>query len=275
MLTHSDRLRGTVVDAQIHTAARASDLRVSRFGIVVDELGNECGAVSDRYTLVRNADLIAAVDLASDDLGLELECAGGIYSMSGRSQYTFYLPGDFKVPGDNSDVRTNITIGNGYGGTHNVDGTGGTYRLVCSNGMSIGTIVSAMKRRHVGEFDLMRLVQEMMVKLVEETTTEKQRAILAAETPFEWNVSKAENEGDAVVRQRNNTLLQTIAKDTPKRYVQGLSDAIKAYRTDVGHTTWAIVQAVGEIAQHDMNHTQAAQNWSRRNQARVMEVVGI
>ncbi len=79
MLTRTERLRGSVVDAQIHTIAHASDLRVSRFGMVTDDRGYECGSVGPNYRLVRNADLVAAVDLTTDKLGLDLEVERGLY----------------------------------------------------------------------------------------------------------------------------------------------------------------------------------------------------
>jgi len=153
MLTRKDRLRDSVVDAKIHTVAHAADLRVSRFGMVTDERGHECGAVGPNYRLVRNADLIASVDLTCDKLGLDLEVERGLYG-GGKSAYTFLLPEAWKVPGDTSDLKSNITVGNGYGGTKNLWGTGGTYRMICTNGMSVGTIVSQMRQRHIGEFDV-------------------------------------------------------------------------------------------------------------------------
>lgn len=274
MLTRKERLRDSVVDAQIHTVAHAADLRVSRFGMVTDERGHECGAVGPNYRLVRNADLIASVDLTCDKLGLDLEVERGLYG-GGKSSYTFLLPETWKVPGDTSDLKSNITVGNGYGGTKNLWGTGGTYRMICTNGMSVGTIVSQMRQRHIGEFDVLELVEDMMLELIAQVTHEKRRAIEAAETVFEYNVVNATTEDDRLLRGQNHLLLTTIGKDTPKRYQKPLADAIKTLRHEVGHTAWAIVQAIGEIAEHDMHNSNAALEWRRRNQVRVLETVGV
>jgi len=274
MLTHRDRLAPALVDAKIHTAARGCDLRVSRFGIVIDDHGHECGAVSTRYKLVRNADLVAAVDLASDKFGLELECESGTYR-NGRSKYEFLMPNEWQVPGDNSRLRSRFTLFNGYGGTDKVRGMGGTYRLICSNGMSVGEILAWMGQKHVGEFDILALVEDMMLRTIDAMHTEKERAIIQAETAFEYKVEAATDEDDRETRKRNHGLLVAVGEDTPKKYQQPLAAAIHDYRRDVGHTVWAVTQAIAEIARHDRKDTPTAHAWARRNQNRILEAVGI
>lgn len=274
MLTHRDRLAPALVDAKIHTAARASDLRVSRFGIVIDERGYECGAVSDRYKLVRNADLVSAVDLASDTLGIDLEC-GASYYRRGRASYDFLMPEEWQVPGDKSKLRSRFTLFNGYGGTDKIRGTGGTFRLICSNGMSVGEVYAAINQRHVGTFDLLELVQDMMVRTLRHVERERERAVIMAQTPFEYNVPAGADEDERETRSRNYKLIEAIGKDTPKKYKAPLRDAIYSYRRDVGHTVWAITQAIAEIARHDRKNTPTAQAWARRNQERILEAVGV
>ncbi len=275
MLTHRDRLAPALVDAQIHTAARANDLRVSRFGIVIDDHGHECGAVSQQYKLVRNADLVSAVDLVADNMGLELECESGTYRR-GRSKYEFLLPNTWQVPGDESGLRSRFTLMNGYGGTDRVRGMGGTYRLICTNGMSVGDVVASMSQKHVGDFNIGDLVEDMMLRTIEAMSAEKARAIKQGQTPFEYNPHAAGmSTGELARRTRNNGLMVALGDDTPKRYHVPLVKAIGDYRENVGHTVWAITQAIAEIARHDRKDTPTAQAWARRNQTRILEAVGI
>lgn len=274
MLTRKERLDGSIVDAQIHTTALARDLRISRFGTVVDEYGHECGAVSHHYRLVRNADLIAALDLASDKIGIDLECSGGRYH-HGRSKYTMFLPGEWKVPNDHSGIRSNVTVNNGYGGTNKITGTTGTFRLICTNGMAVGTILASMKQRHIGPFDLMKMVEQLLLDTMEQAAIEQKRAITAGETPYEWRSHEARSEEDKEVRRSNHKVLIEIGKDTPKKYQEPLARAIVESEEMLGRTVWAMVQAIAEIAEHDMKGSIAANAWRRRNQVKIMETVGI
>ena len=95
--------------------------KVSRFKTVLDNRGHECGAVTKHYRLVNNGDLVAAVDLASDKLGLDLECGTARY-VNGKFRATFWMNDEFRVPGDASGVRPQIELGNSYGGTAALSG---------------------------------------------------------------------------------------------------------------------------------------------------------
>lgn len=246
----------------------------SRFKSVVDSKGYECGAVTDQYQLVRNADLIAAADLASDKLGVPLEAVSGRY-IKGRSRYRFFLPDTYKVPDDPSDMRMQFDLRNSYGCTNMVTGTLGAFRVVCTNGMVIGKVAVASRRKHTQNLNVMDYVEDLLATVVARAEAYKLIAEITASMAFEYRIDEAMDEAVKAARRPGHKLLTDIAKDTPKRYHQALKRAIRTNREEIGRTIWALLQAVSEVATHDMRDTWARDDWQARQVARIHTYAGV
>lgn len=282
MLLNKEKLHESMVNAEIqkmqrirppHGDGEGISIRPSRFRGVVDQYGHECGTVTKQYRLVSNPELVSAVDLASDNMGMDLQAGRGYY-YNGRSSYTFYLPGEYNVPGDPSGLRPQITLGNAYGGRAALTGTAGVFRLVCTNGMTVGETVRADYQRHIGDFDLMKFVEDLLFAVVARAEAHKLVARQAADMAFETVVSQALNEADAADRERNRLFIVDMAKGTPKKYQRPLRDALSDNRNQLGHTVWSILQAISEVSTHDMTGW-AAGDWQRKHTNKLIETVGI
>lgn len=268
MLINKDRIAPAVRGAEVrrmHYEGRKLDLSLgagppdhyrSRFNAVVDDKGYECGAVTKRYRLVTHGDLVAAADLASDRLGVDLECGKARYHR-GQFKVDLYMPGDFNVPGDPSGLRPQVTLGNSYGGTAALTGRAGVYRLVCTNGMVMGKTIRADYQKHVGNFNVMAFVENLLGAVIARAEEYKQVSVMASQTAADV---------DAVEL--------IIRETTPKKYHRTLHQAVRTNVTDLGPTVWAMLQAISEVSTHDMRGLNAT-DWQTRHTNRVLELAGI
>lgn len=281
MLLHKEKLAGSTVGATVQSMQRIVGrneqgetlIKHSRFKDVVDENGHECGTVTKHYRLVTNGDLVAAMDLASDELGIDIEAGHGRY-YNGRAQYTMYLGDEYRVPGDASGLRPQIVIGNSYGGKASLSGKAGVYRLVCTNGMIAGKVVRADYQRHIGEFDLLPFVCNLMSAVIQRAEEHKQIAIVAANTEFNTKVNEVLDEAIKAERERNRKFIQDLAENTPKKYHRQLRGAILENRRELGNTVWAISQAIAEVATHDMQGW-SADTWQHKQTDRLFALAGV
>ena len=276
MLNKRENLEPALVDAHKRTLMVMKDSgfpEPCRFDVIQDSQGYHVGAVSGRYKLIRNADLIGAIDLASDSLDVPLT-VGQCRYQNGRTSLEFTLPDTYRVTGDPSDIKPLIRIGNDYGGGGALTGAAGVYRLVCTNGMMIGKVETYTTLRHVGEIDLYEFTYGLVNGLVKRAQVHKIIAESTQEMPFEWAIKQVEGERVDPRLLDNAQLLNTIAENTPPRYHQPLRDAITRNREDIGRTVWALLQSISEVSTHNMRGW-AAQNWQRRETNRVLEHVNI
>lgn len=255
MLTQQYKLYPGMVGAKRVTLATAGELTLSRFDTIIDDNGYECGAVSDHYTLIRNQDLVAAVDLASDEIGIELECGPASYH-NGRSRFSFYPPDEYRVAGDPSGIRTQIEIGNGYGGRANISGMSGAFRLICTNGMVIGQVHQAISRKHTGEISVMEVILALLTELVNQADKHQEVVRHASEI------------------SADQVRLDPVFKHTAPRYQKQLHDAIMSNTAEIGNNVWAITQAISEVATHDMPGWNATE-WQRTQTNRVLVAAGL
>ena len=279
MLNERQNLGPVLVDASKRTAHiitetdGVQDLEATRFSIIEDSKGYHVGAVSDRYTLIRNADLIGAIDLASDSLGVDLTVERCMYR-NGKTSMDFTLPDDFRISGDPSNLKPLIQIGNDYGGGGSLTGRAGVFRMVCTNGLYVGEQTHHSTQRHIGEIDVYDFVYGLVDGLVKRAEINKIIAETTQDMPFEWKAPYIADEKVKAQLESNAVMLNEIADATPDRYHQPLRTAITGNREEIGHTVWALLQAVSEVGTHNMRGW-AAQRWTRNTSNLILEHVGV
>jgi hypothetical protein len=304
MLTDHKTFEGTLVSAWDEPTYRRRDClpthtsdgtryEAQRHRFIVDEQDAVLGVVSDRYKLVQNRDLVAALDLAASEVGVNVEPVKVWYS-NGRSGYDFRCPDYVLRPrGDTSNTTGLIRLTNDYRGQGGVGFLSGWFRLVCTNGLVVGEIAHRQLYRHTG--DIQELVYETMVANVRafRDNFEVQRVIaetlgnadLPPVSPQRWanlgDQTAARNE----VRDNPDTdLVNKLLADTAERYHQDLARAIRDNVSSIGRTYWALAQAVAEVATHRLQRRQngaprarynpSADEWATRQLNRILEEVG-
>jgi len=129
--------------------AGISDVNIKTgYKFIVREDTNEVlSCMTDEYKMVSNKQVI-------DEIASPLKSSGAyfkeaqIFGYGARTQWTWLFP-DTKVDiGDGDMVNPEITVKNSYDGKWELSFMAGAFRLVCSNGLIIGTILDSKKNRH-------------------------------------------------------------------------------------------------------------------------------
>lgn len=292
MLTQNKILDGKLVHAWKEPAYRElrdKDNNVShdetRVSLVIDETDAVLGAVTDRYTLVRNRDYVSALDVAASELGVALEPTKAQYC-NGRGLYQFKAP-DFvmQAPGDPSKTTGLVILTNDYRGNGGLGIKSGMFRVVCTNGMVVGKIAHQDLLRHVGEIDIYAFVREGLQRLVDQFDVNRllvstlathpynglQRDILAIE-----DRAAAQRMVDAAVDAKHTPdLIPAILADTPDRYHQYIKQVVGEETQVMGANLWALAQLVARTATHRMPETATADDWATRQLNRVREYANV
>lgn len=262
MIINKQKALDYAVDATLQPLNLRYGDNDSRFLSIVDDNGHECAPVTGRYRLVRNSDSVHAVDLVADKLNVDLVSGDGFYG-KGKYRQEYRFPDTFKVPGDASNIHMSMTLTNGYG-ANSLGLSSGAYRLICTNGMSIGEILTSNTQKHVGNFDLMELIEEQMLVVIARANKHQLAMELAAQTEYEFDRENNQDKRDVI---------NLIAESTPKRYHPALRDSINNNRAELGNTAWAIIQAISEVATHDMKGANRHE-WERKQSNRIYQYIG-
>ena len=236
----------------------------TRFHHVIDEMDEVIASGrTDQFTLVQNRDLVSALDLAAEGAGIVLTPRSALYH-NGQARYEFTPEGmEFTAPGDTSPTMGRIILGNDYRGQGGLSVSSGWFRLVCTNGLTVGTVAHKDTLRHVGEIDLMRFVTEAVTKFQRRYEVEKVLAERLAGVPVE-NLYVPTTREDAQQRAEDDPIAAIYA-DTAERYHLDLTRTISSNLHDAGRSHWGLAQAVSEIATHRMQTTATGERRTRPN----------
>jgi len=274
MLTKHKVFDGKLVHAWTEPAYRETtrpDTRAKQYEgtnhrFVVDERDDIVGTVSDQYTLVRNADVIAALDLAAGERNLALDPTKAAYR-NGRSFYEVKVPGfGYRVSGDPSGMVPSIIVRNDYRGGGGLKIQGGIFRLACTNGLVVGDIAYFTNQRHVGQIDVIGFFRDALSRMEEKI--EVNRLLAEAMTR---------------VRYRPE-VVEAIIADTADRYRADWDRALRENVAEIGDNMWAVAQAVSELSTHRMQtratgdarteYNMGADTWATRQWDRIAALVG-
>jgi hypothetical protein len=217
--------------------------------------GKPVSAIGPRYTFVDNRELVAAVDILNDRFGLNLTPYAAVDSTR-RTRFIFNGGAEFKVLGDPSALYPRLELDNSYIPGSNIRVRAGIFRLDCYNGISRPVETVDYSRRHTGRINPMEFLEPIMAQL----DAQFQATRLMAETLV--NAPRVRGEIWADIREAS-----------AERYRARL-DTIEARLIEqVGDNAWASVQAVAELATHNMRGF-AAQNWRDRATNLILEASG-
>jgi len=287
MLTDHPKLKGTMPKAwheEVWRANPSGDLDaashevVPKAKLVVDETDTVLGTVSNRHTIVQNRELVSALEVAADRCNIDVEPLVGRYRR-GRATYEFHVPTlDMRPFGDPSKTTPRITLVNDHSGTGGLKVLSGWYRLVCTNGLTIGTVLHQNTVRHTGEIDVLGFVQAAVEKIQDEFEVQgllarnlwaERHHFVGAEKPREEAVKRVSDPD-----KYTPTLVDQIIADTSARYDSYLRTAMHENRREIGDNLWALAQAVSQTSTHRMPGANA-DAWATRQLNRIREHVGL
>ena len=126
-----------------------NDLSNTGYKFIVREDTNEVlSCMTNDYKLVENKEIFnIASPIVKEKGGLLTEVKN--FGNGARTKYKFTFP-DIKVKITKKDVlHPHIDMWNSYDGTHQVNLLSGCFRLICSNGLVIGHMISNYNFRHL------------------------------------------------------------------------------------------------------------------------------
>ena len=199
--------------------------------IVREDTGDVLSCVTDKYKVVQNYSVIEAAEPILKETGAVLTEAES-FSNGARSIWTWKIP-DIKVKVDKKDfVNPTITIKNSYDGSVQLHILAGAFRLVCSNGLVIGTTISNKVNKHS--------IYNLNLDKIEESIKDTVNSI---QTVFSNDFPKL------VETKVKPNHIQNLIKMFPDFTIERLTEYLLGHKI---HTYWDLLNAATWVATHVM-----------------------
>ena len=115
--------------------------------IMREDTGTILSCVTDDYKLVKNQDIIKTAKPLLKSHGAKLKEAASLGDGQ-RTIWKWIIPGVTVKVDKNDELHPEIIIKNSYDSSLGVHVLSGAFRLVCSNGLVIGTVISQHNHKH-------------------------------------------------------------------------------------------------------------------------------
>ena len=199
--------------------------------IVRQDTGDVLSCVTDTYKVVQNYSVIEAAEPILKETEAVLTEAES-FSNGARSIWTWKIP-DIKVKVDKKDfVNPTITIKNSYDGSVQLHILAGAFRLVCSNGLVIGTTISNKVNKHS--------IYNLNLDKIEESIKDTVNSI---QTVFSNDFPKL------VETKVKPNHIQNLIKMFPDFTIERLTEYLLGHKI---HTYWDLLNAATWVATHVM-----------------------
>jgi hypothetical protein len=212
-------------------------MQASRTKLVVDSLGNDVGHVTSKYTLVRNPEVRAAVELLGEAEGLKLQGWKSEYRRGRTCLVWKDASNPIKVTGDSSMVWPMVKLTNSYTGSHTLEADLVLCRHICENALIWGQMFAIdLSQKHIGEINLTEIFQPALAKLGDQVAVAQLQMEVLQQTPLEFN----------------HPVWQEVKESTAERYHERLGRSVRENARELGRTTYAALQAISEVGTHEM-----------------------
>ena len=116
--------------------------------IVREDTGDVLSCMTNNYKTISNSEIINNATPILKEKGAKLTDVR-MFANGSRTRWTYRL-NDTKVKVDKNDyLNPELTITNSYDGSTEASAHGGAFRLLCSNGLTIGYALSREGSRHI------------------------------------------------------------------------------------------------------------------------------
>jgi hypothetical protein len=126
--------------------------------IVNENTNKVVSCMTDNYQLVSNSDVLDQVEPIMNKSKAVFKEAQMFGDNSARTKWTWFYPNISVKVGKDDVLNPEITVQNSYDGSWELSFLAGAFRILCSNGLTIGTILDAKRNRHsIYNTDLMKI----------------------------------------------------------------------------------------------------------------------
>jgi hypothetical protein len=184
--------------------------------IVNENNGNIISCMTKDYRLVKNETVIESAIKRIEDQGGVLSEA--MTTQNGRRSFWNWRFPDIEVPMAGEEMNPTIEIHNSYDGSTEIRIMGGTFRLVCTNGLMIGTVTSDKKNKHLYSNAQIDILGDLISQTIDNTL------VMFGPIGEKLNDKKLKDKdifycAEKLFSQRTNELyIQRILLDKPKTY---------------------------------------------------------
>jgi len=199
--------------------------------IVRKDTGDILSCVTNTYKIVTNSSIIDAAQPVLKESGAVLTEAES-FSNGARSTWTWKIP-DIKVKVDKKDyLNPTITLKNSYDGSVQLHILAGAFRLICSNGLVVGTTISNKVNKHS--------IYNLNLDKIEESIKDTVDSI---QTIFSKDFPKL------VETKVKPNHVHNLIKMFPDFTIERLTQYLLAHKV---HTYWDLLNAATWVATHVM-----------------------
>ena len=196
------------------------------YKFVVREDNNEVlSCMTDEYKLIENKDIYETASEVMTNLNVDAQLSEvESFSNGAKTQFKWTLRGTKVDLGDGDVVSPEITLRNSYNGQWGLHILAGAFRILCSNGLVIGTIISRKSYKHS--------IYNMDLKDIEPSI---QETVLSTDGIFNKDLPKLKNTKlqekhivgliDMMPSNQMEAFTQYLMKDKPENYWDLLNSA--------------------------------------------------
>tara|TARA_R100001463_G_scaffold43080_2_gene90034 strand:- start:43908 stop:44693 length:786 start_codon:yes stop_codon:yes gene_type:complete len=126
--------------------------------IVNDDTNKIVSCMTENYQLVSNKEVMNQIEPVMKSSKAVFKEAQMFGENNARTKWTWYYPNISVEVGKDDILNPEITVQNSYDGSWELSFLAGAFRILCSNGLTIGTILDAKRNRHsIYNTDLLKI----------------------------------------------------------------------------------------------------------------------
>lgn len=199
--------------------------------------------VPETYRLVTNQEVIEPLLEAVDQLGLERVLGNDSYVLPNRMRLHLIFP-EIKIRDDSEQgIQFATYLSNSYDGSEGVRFLSGGLRLVCTNGMVIGSMINQYYHKHTKRIDVEKF------KIIISKSLEKVPQI-------EQRICKMMNRGVNLRRKEDKELIETIERHLGKKITR---QVIKDFKKEQQKNLWILFNLFTYILSHQVQNRRIRQ----------------
>lgn len=210
--------------------------------IVREDTGEVLSCMTTNYKLVRNEEVLRAVDPVMHDNQAVLKEAS-VFGGGARTKISYRLPNISVDMGKGDLINPEIIIRNSYDGSMEASAMAGAFRLVCTNGMVIGYILDKGGYRHThGSGINEKVFAELVCNLIKQT-----KSVFKGEFPLLIDTQVKQSDIKKLIKMFPYTALEPLTQKMISKPPKNYWDLLNAATWTTTHAMKRDVEATHNL----------------------------
>ena len=267
--------QGALFNVRTEPMLTTSGVRIPNKVAIINEASNHAiGVVSEKYQVVTNEQVLTATLEALDVSTLDLaDATATVRSSHGgaRTMLDIILPAhEINLNGDVSQMR--ISALNSYDGRWQYQTRAGAIRMACLNGQIMGSFVGAYTEYHNAKLDV-KTSSAKMVEMLDGFHGAKEwwGRLMSQKVTHEDVLNTVSTYVDRQPMAKIEG--EELAKFMKRRAVSVLVDKFETYAAEMGHTAYALYNALTDEVTHAKRNDDTAASSLKLAEDRLSETL--